>query len=140
MRKPFVVLACAGLLLAVSSFRTEGQAGSATCITNPDTAAYIRDYVWQLTTRFPLAFVEQSGFPGRPGVIAQVDDDRICARAAHAIDALYPLNTEPPRWQRVVVLRVGESRYVVTGPYPHPQYHVVFDFAFQKVGSAVEIQ
>jgi hypothetical protein len=139
MRGPILERGWAVLLSALVPVLAHGQIKPATCVTNPDTAAAIRTHLWQVT-QFPPEFGLQQGLPYRPGRISQVDDDHVCARAARAVDALYPPGMESPRWDRVVVLRIDEARYVVTGPDPSPQYHVVFDSTFHLVSSWFAVQ
>jgi hypothetical protein len=109
------------------------------CATGQDTVASRLQYFEDIVTVLPAVVPNGIALPHRPAEgVSLVTDSLTCAAALHAYNHLPP-DSVTGSVSRVVVLKVGNSRFVVSSPTEASGLvlYVVYDSTFQRLASVL---
>ena len=133
---------CPGLTMLALLVATAkaGAQGASPCVTGVDTVDTHRQYLADLVSVIPANVANEISLPHQavPDV-AVVSNDSVCGAARDAYNLLVRPADSLNRYSRVVVVRVGTDRYVVTSPAQGPGLllYAVYDTSFQRLATAL---
>lgn len=139
MLRLLITFAAPMSLLALTDPAGTSVTGPHPCVTGQDTVALRVQYFEDIVTAFPAAVPSSIALPHQPiGGVSVVTDGLTCAAALHAYNHLPP-DSVTGSVSRVVVLKVGNRRFVVSSPTEAPGLvlYVVYDSTFQRLASVL---